>query len=143
MLHFKGNVQFLFLCNPPRLSASQVCITFLQVTKKILTKKKKTTTKFFLYFQKSARKLTKKPIFLAYYGFLKANYRLFMRLLTLHCFFLTLITIFYVYNTMYSYLFLLFSHFVFLFSTSLSYSSCHETYSTIYNVSYNFITNCP
>ena len=38
-VHFKGNAQFLFLCNPPKLDVSQVaCITFFQVTQKILTK---------------------------------------------------------------------------------------------------------
>ena len=35
---FKGNTQFLFLCNPQKSGASQVCITFLQVTQKIQTK---------------------------------------------------------------------------------------------------------
>ena len=34
----QGNVQFLFLCNPPKSSASRVCITFPQITQKILTK---------------------------------------------------------------------------------------------------------
>ena len=34
----------------------------------------------------------------------------------IHCFFLTLINIFYIFNTIHSYLSLLFSHFVFLFS---------------------------
>ena len=58
-------------------------------------------------------------------------------------FFPTLITVFYMYKTIYPYLFLLFSHFVFLFSPSLSYSSRHETYSTISNVLDNFIKNCP
>ena len=38
-VHFKGNAQFLFLCNPPKSDVSQVaCITFFQVTQKILTK---------------------------------------------------------------------------------------------------------
>ena len=37
-LNIKGNAQFLFLCNPQKSGASQVCITFLQVTQKILTK---------------------------------------------------------------------------------------------------------
>ena len=35
---FKGNVQFLLLCKPPKSCTPQVCITFLQVTQKILTK---------------------------------------------------------------------------------------------------------
>ena len=34
---FKGNLQFLFLCNPSKSGASRVCITFPQVTQKILT----------------------------------------------------------------------------------------------------------
>ena len=34
----KGNAQFLFWCNPPKSGASQVHITFLQATQKILTK---------------------------------------------------------------------------------------------------------
>ena len=31
---FKGNAQFLFLCNPPKSGALQACITFLQITQK-------------------------------------------------------------------------------------------------------------
>ena len=38
-----------------------------------------------------------------------------MRLLTLHCFFMALITIFHVFSSIYSYLSLLLSHFVFVF----------------------------
>ena len=34
----KGNVQFIFLCNPPKLGILQVSITCLQITQKILTK---------------------------------------------------------------------------------------------------------
>ena len=34
----KGNAQFIFLCNTPKLSASRVCSTFLQITQKILIK---------------------------------------------------------------------------------------------------------
>ena len=37
-VNLKGNAQFLFLCNPQKSGVSQVCITFLQVTQKILTK---------------------------------------------------------------------------------------------------------
>ena len=36
----KGNAQFLFLCSPPKLGASRVCITFPQITQKILTEDK-------------------------------------------------------------------------------------------------------
>ena len=37
-LNLKGNAQFIFLCNPQKSGASRVCITFLQITQKILTK---------------------------------------------------------------------------------------------------------
>ena len=37
-LYLKGKAQFIFLCNPPKSGASQVCIAFLQITQKILTK---------------------------------------------------------------------------------------------------------
>ena len=66
-----------------------------------------------------------------------------MRLLTLHCFFLTLLTVFYMFSAIYPYLSLLLSHFVLLFSPSFSFSSRHETHSTIYNVWFDFITTCP
>ena len=56
---------------------------------------RKTTTQFFKYYQKSAWKSTKITILLAYVRPLKANYRLFLRLLTLNSFFLTVITVFY------------------------------------------------
>ena len=32
---FKGNVQFIFLCNPQKSGALRVCITFLQITQQI------------------------------------------------------------------------------------------------------------
>ena len=35
---FKGNAQFIFLCNPRKSGASRVCVTFPQITQKILTK---------------------------------------------------------------------------------------------------------
>ena len=66
-----------------------------------------------------------------------------MRLLASHCFFLTLITVFYMFSTIHPYLFLLFSHFLFLFSPLFSYSSCHETHSTIYNVWLDLIATFP
>ena len=47
-----------------------------------------------LNFPKICKNIDRKTIFLAYFGHLKANYRLFLRLLILHCFFLTLITVF-------------------------------------------------
>ena len=77
---FKGNTQFIFLCNPPKLGASRVYITFLQITQKILTKDifhwleliteilsflqiftvRKTTTPLFYYFKNSVRISKKK-----------------------------------------------------------------------------------
>ena len=135
---FKGKTQFLLLCNPPKLGASKVCITFPKITQKILTKYiihwleliteilgslqifnvRKTTTQFFFNISKNLQEnRQKKTIFMAHFGPLKANYRLFLRLLTLHCFFLTLITDFYMFNVVYPYLLLLFSHLVFLFSS--------------------------
>ena len=38
VLFFKGNAQFIFLCNPQKSCASWVYIMFLQITQKILTK---------------------------------------------------------------------------------------------------------
>ena len=38
MFKLKGNAQFIFLSNPQKSGASRVCITFPQITKKILTK---------------------------------------------------------------------------------------------------------
>ena len=37
-VNLKGNVQFLFLCNPQKSGTSQVYVTFSQITQKILTK---------------------------------------------------------------------------------------------------------
>ena len=42
--------------------------------------------------------------------------------------------LFYMFSTIHAYLSLLFSNFVFLFSPSFSYTSRHETHSTIYDV---------
>ena len=76
----KGYAQFSFLCNPPKSGASQVYITFLQVTQKILTKDtfhwleviteipsflqifsvRKTTTQFFLIFPEIYKKIDNK-----------------------------------------------------------------------------------
>ena len=102
------------MCKPQISGASRALIPFLQLTQKILTKNvfhwleviteilsflqifnvRKTTTYFSWIFQKSAKKIDKKYIFLAYFGPLKANYRLFLLSLTLYSFFLTLITVF-------------------------------------------------
>ena len=92
-INLKGKPQFIFLCNPPKSCASRILITFLQVNQKILTKDishwleviaeilsflqifgmRETTTNFLKIFQKSAKKSTRKNIFLAYFGILKAN----------------------------------------------------------------------
>ena len=110
----KGNAQFIFLCNPRKSGASRVCITFLQITQQILTIRyisldgtdhwismlstsihcKKNNHSAFLIFQKLCQKIDKKNRFLAYFRPLKVNYWQFMRLITLHCFFLTLVTVF-------------------------------------------------
>ena len=92
--YLKENVQLIFLCNPQKSGASRVCITFLQVTQKILTKDifhwleliteilsflqifsvRKTTTQLLHYFS-NLPEYHQKTIFLAYFGPLKANYR--------------------------------------------------------------------
>ena len=109
-MNVKGNAQFIFLCNPKKSGASRAFIPFLQVTQKILTKNlfhwleviteilsfqqifnvRKKTIHFF-EFSKNLKKIDKKTIFLGYFGPLKANYRLFLQLITLHSFFLTLL----------------------------------------------------
>ena len=78
-LIFKGNTQFVFLCNPQKSGTSRVHIIFLQITLKILTKGifhwleliteilnflqifsvRKTTTPLFQYFRNSPRMSTK------------------------------------------------------------------------------------
>ena len=81
--YLKENMQLIFLCNPQKSGASRVCITFLQVTQKILTKDifhwleliteilsflqifsvRKTTTQVFKYLRNSARISIKKLYF--------------------------------------------------------------------------------
>ena len=78
----------------------------------------------FLVFPKICKKINKKNVFLAYFGPLKANYRLFLGLLTFHCFSLTLITFFvciipYIYICFYYFLILCF-YFNLLFLTLLT-----------------------
>ena len=109
---FKGNTQFIFLFYHQKSGASQVRITFLQLTQKNTDWKhisltgtnhwnsklstniqcKKNHHSAFLIFQKLCQNINKKTISLAYFGPLEANYIQFIRLLTLHCFSLTLIT---------------------------------------------------
>ena len=63
---------------------------------KIFSMRKTTTQFFFIIFKILEENRQKKAIFLAYFGPLKANYRLFLRLLTLHYFIQTLITVFFI-----------------------------------------------
>ena len=83
-----------FLCNPSNSVTSEVCITFPQMTQKILTKDaihwlelineilsflqilsvRKTTTQHFNILE-NLQEIQQKTIFLAYFGPLKANYR--------------------------------------------------------------------
>ena len=159
---FKGNVQFLLLCKPPKSCTPQVCITFLQVTQKILTKDifhwleliteilsflqtfsvRKTTTRFFKYSQKSARKSTKKAIFKAYFGPLNTKLQIILAATYIPLFLPDTNNCFFMCNTMYPYLFLLFSHFVFIFTFSLLNFSPQNTFCKS-QVSYNFIANWP
>ena len=87
-------MQFLFLCNPSNSVASGVCITFPQMTQKILTKDtihrlelineilsflqilsvRKTTTQLFNILE-NLQEIQQKTIFLTYFEPLKANYR--------------------------------------------------------------------
>ena len=149
----KENAQFIFLCNPQKASASRFCITFPQITQKILTKDifhwlklitkilsfqrifsvRKTTTQPFKYFRKSARKSKNNYISDIFRGF-KSKLQIIHPITYIHCFFLNLINVFYMFSIIHPYLSLLFSPFVFLFSPSFSYSSRHETHYAIYNV---------
>ena len=93
---FKGNVQFIFLCNLSKSGALRVCITLFKTTQKVLTKDrfhwleliteilsflptnikcKKNNQSVFLIFQNFCQNINKKTRFLAYFGPLKANYR--------------------------------------------------------------------
>ena len=91
---FKGNAQFIFLCNPQKSHPSRVCITFLQKTQKILTKYlfhwleliteilsflqifsvKKQPFSFFNN-SETLPEYQQKNIYLTYFGPLKTNYR--------------------------------------------------------------------
>ena len=132
------------MCNPQKSGASRVCITFLQITRKILTfyeypaiQFQKNNHSAFLILQKICKKIL--DIFWTFKSILQRIHAAAY----IHCSFLTLINVFYMFSTIQPSLSLLFSHFVFLFSPSFSYSSRHETHSTIYNVWFNFITACP
>ena len=136
------------MCNPPKSGTSPVFITFFQVTQKIRTKDifhwLEVITEFLSFLQilsvrkNSAKNRRNKTIFLAYFGSLKASYRFFFRLLTLHCFFLTLITFC---TCIKSYIHICFYYFLilcFVFTFPFLIFS-----PTVYNVSYNFIANWP
>ena len=116
---FKGNVQFIYLCNSQKSDASQDFITFLQVTQKILTKDifywlgviteilsfleifsvRKTTPHFLKIFQKSGKKIVRKNyipgIFWAFKSKLQiilvATYIVLILPDTINCFFICII----------------------------------------------------
>ena len=154
---FKENSQFLFLCNPQKSGASRDCITFPQITQKILTKDiihlleliseilgflqifsvRKTTTCFF----NISENLQENQNYISdIFWTFKSKLQIIHATTYIHCFFLTLINVFYMFSAIHSYLYLLISHFVFLFSTSFSYSSRHETNSAMCDY---FITTRP
>ena len=85
----------------------------------------------FCNISKNLQKNRQKKIFLAYFGALKAYHKLFLQPLTLHCSFLTLVTVFQMYNTIYPYLFLLFSHCVFIFTFLFLLVSLRNTFCNI------------
>ena len=111
---FKGNAQFILSCNPQKSGASRVWITFLQITPKILTKDifhwlnwslkfkafykyslwEKQPLSFFDISESLPEYQQKKLYFWHIFVPLKASYRFLMWLLTLHCFFMTVITVF-------------------------------------------------
>ena len=146
-------MQFILLCNPPKSDASRVCITFLQITQKILTKDifhwLKLITEILSFLQISSVKKNNHSAFLIFQKICKKTFIHILDLQSIlqrihaatyiHCSFLTLINVFYMFSTIQPSLSLLFSHFVFLFSPSFSYSSRHETRSTFYNFWINFI----
>ena len=148
-------MQFLFLCNTPKSCASRICITFPQITEKILTKDiihwleliteilsflqifnvTKTTIQLFQYIWKSSKK--KKKINKKIYIYILDTFWMFKgKLEIIHV--TTYISLFlpyfnncfYMFSTIYPCLSLLFSRFVFVFSSSFSCSSCYETQST-------------
>ena len=151
--YFKGNAQFIFLCNPQKSGASRWCITFLQLTQKVLTKDifhwlelipeilsflqifsvRKTTTPLFQYFRNSTRISTKNQICGIIWAF-KSKLQIIHVAIYIalflpdsnNCFFICL----YIPVSLYYSLILL----VFLFSPSLSLSFRHQTYSTLYDV---------
>ena len=149
-------MQFLFLCNTPKSCASRICITFLQITEKILTKDiihwleliteilsflqifnvTKTTIQLFQYIWKSSKKKKKKINKKIYIYILDTFWMFKGKLEIIHV--TTYISLFlpyfnncfYMFSTIYPCLSLLFSRFVFVFSPSFSCSSCYETQST-------------
>ena len=98
-------MQFMLLCKPQKSGALRAFIPFLEVTQKIPSESDRRDSKLskniqceknshslFFNFPKICKNIDEKTTFLAHFGPLKADYRLFLRLITLHCFFLTLIT---------------------------------------------------
>ena len=153
MFILKGNSQFIFLCNPEKPDASQVCISFPQITQKILTEYifhqlelipeilsflqilgvRKTTTQLFNISENLLQNHQQKTIILVYFGPLQilqiihvATYSVLPLPVTYNC-------LFCMFSTIHSYLSLLLFHFIFLFSPSFFYSSYQETHFVIYN----------
>ena len=110
------------VCNESRIQDAWLkLITEILFSTNIQCKNNNHST--FVRCQKICQNINKKTIFLAYFESLKGNYRSYMRL-TLHCFFLTLITVFsYVQchktlsvSTIFSFFVFIFTFFFILFS---------------------------
>ena len=97
----------------------------------------------FLTFQEICKKNQQRNYISDTFWTFKSKLQIIHAATYIHCFFLTLINVFFMFSTIHLSLSLLFSHFLFLFSPSFSYSSRHKTHSTIYNVSFDFITTWP
>ena len=156
------------MCNPQKSGASQVCITSLQITQKILSKDvfqwleliteilsflqiirlRKQPLSFFNILenlQEDQQKNSISDMCLTFKSKLQITDLLTFTATSatcIYCFFLTLINVFYMFSNIHSHLSLLLFIFVFSFSPSFSYSSRHEIHPTIYNVWFDIITTC-
>ena len=111
---FKGNAQFIFLCNSHKLGASRVCITFPQITQKILTKDiihfleviteilsflqifiTRSNHWVFLIFQKTCKKINKNNYISDIFWAFKSKLQIVHPATYIHCFFLNLINVFF------------------------------------------------
>ena len=99
---------------------------------------RKTTTQFFYYFKKYSKKQKKNYISDIFWTF-KNKLQIIHAAVYTGLFLPDPKNCFYTFSIIYQYLSLLFSHFVFLFSPSFSYSFRHQTYSTFYNVWFDFM----